>query len=155
MFIPLSIDIDNISRDNCTLVIQKQQLQDAVALNEYLSVDSSKFYGGYDIHLLDLMKKVEEIMQKHNFINNEIAHFVYVIILEATKQDKYNLKITEDADAQIVIYTENEPDNFRNIAIDEDGDVSYMFFAKDKENSERKMYYYEDGIDVRELASLL
>lgn len=107
-----------------------------------------------DTYLSDLMGEANEVMQQYNFGNEKIIDFVYAIIREAANQDK-KLNITIDADAQIVIYTENELDNFRNLAIDEDGDVSYMFFAKDKEKSERKMYYFEDGIDVSELAALL
>ena len=151
-----SLDL-NTASDNKNLEYQIQciYLNDSVSKTEQLTYyfDLSGQINDDDSYLETINRKVTSLCNKHQF-SGEIQNLIEAIILESIRLDKFNLSISEGGDEQIVISTENNGE-FSNLAVDEDGDVSYMFFARNKENSKRKLYYYENKLDVKELASLL
>lgn len=134
-------DLDRLQNAVC----ENGQLLDLRNINEYS-----------DAYLGQLMRKASAYTNEFEYDSNDrIENLIEAIILEAINQDKYNLDIKRTGDEQIVIFSKNKNQEYSNLAVDEDGDISYMFFAKDKANSKRKMYYFNDGLKVEELASLL
>lgn len=153
------IDVQDFAKQqNFHNEIQIHKLQDTVTQSGELTLITHFDYSFEDspnLFISEQMMKVKELFNKYEFENEVITNLIEALLLEAIKQEKYNVKITSTGDNQIVLFTESEEDNFRNLAIDEDGDISYMFFAKDKSQSERKMYYFEDGINTEEIVALL
>lgn len=131
------------------------RLQNAVHENGQL-LDLRNFYEYSDAYLGQLMRKVNIYTNEFEFEGKDnIENLIEAIILEAINLDKYHLGIKKIGEDKIVIFSKNKNQEYSNLAIDEDGDISYMFFAKDKAKSKRKMYYFNDGLNVEELASLL
>lgn len=158
LLFPVDLDYLN-TQQNLVHEIQMQQLQDAVSRNgqlyEYSFQEMLMNSNSSNTYLTNLMGNVTSLIGNNEFQQEEVLNFIEAILHEAITQDKFNIKLKKTGDTQIVLYTESGNNEFKNLAIDEDGDVSYMFFAKNKENSRRKMFFYEDGINITELVSLL
>jgi hypothetical protein len=100
------------------------------------------------------MERAGYIYESLGFKNTYVLVLIENLLYNSIELGTYQVEILK-GDNQIILYTEKTQKDFRNLLIDEDCDISYLYFAKEKSKSERKMYFWDDGFDLNEIASLL